>query len=464
MKRFFILVVVFGMSLSGPNAFSQEKEANSPLTLEECIQLALRNRPELDMATMDILHAEQQVKEAQSFYYPHLNLNAGYTRFNEPFKIKADIDVTAITGPTNVIAHQFGVELPSVIHQEISTGKTNWTAVILDLNQPIYTFGRITEGVKQAQIGQSIVLNQKEKKKNEIVTEVKKGYYQYHFSKKLLQLVKEAAIRADVVVKMVKIAYETSIPEKEEKGTTRLDYLKARNFQSEVKAKLSEANKNFKLGELSLKMAIGLDPASPLLLKEISFESLPRDIDPLNGMREQVLARNPDLKNFELGIQLYDSRWNVAKKEYLPKIGILGQYTGPEDRFGNKNYWYAGIGLTMSLFDGFLTRAKIGQAEAQFHKIKNQKMVLESVLSVQVEHLHMALNELNERIEIFKMGVNEAKERIQLAADGYATGITEYDDLLLSQRAELEMTSSYFQSLYLYQMVKSEIEFVSGTR
>jgi len=59
----------------------------------------------------------------------------------------------------------------------------------------------------------------------------------------MLQLLKEAETRANVVSKMVKIAYETAVPEKEEKGTTRIDYLKSKNFQSEVKAKLSEMDK-----------------------------------------------------------------------------------------------------------------------------------------------------------------------------------------------------------------------------
>ena len=49
-----------------------------------------------------------------------------------------------------------------------------------------------------------------------------------------------------------------------------------------------------------------------------------------------------------------------------------------------------------------------------------------------------------------------------LPADGYASGITEYEDLLLSQKTELELKASYLQSLFLFQMTKAEIEFISG--
>ena len=94
---------------------------------------------------------------------------------------------------------------------------------------------------------------------------------------------------------MVKIAYETAVPEKEGKGTTRVDYLKARNFLSEIKAKLGEMEKNLKLAELGLKMAMGLDPGASLVLANIPLEGLPRPSWNLEEMKERVLAKNVDL-------------------------------------------------------------------------------------------------------------------------------------------------------------------------
>jgi outer membrane protein TolC len=196
---------------------------------------------------------------------------------------------------------------------------------------------------------------------------------------------------------------------------------------------------------------------------EVPLESLPLGIWNLGEMKEATLGRNIDLKNSKLGVELYDSKRRAAKKEYLPKIGIQGQYVGPEDRFGTPNFWYAGIGITMPIFDGFSTQAKVGQAETQFLKAKSQKSLLESALTVQLDHLNTNLIELKERISILQTAIKEAQERTQLAADGYAVGSTEYDELLFAQRNELEMKSAYLQSLYLYQTTKSEIEFISGT-
>ena len=458
MKKIFILLIIFGMSMSGPNAFSQEKAPSPPLTLEECIQLALKNRPELEMATLDILNAEYQLEEARSYYYPHLNVTAGYTRFNRPETFDFDVDLTSIKNVIGGLIPTFPDEIPQVVE----IGKTNWFSVSVDLNQPIYTFGRIEEGVNQARIGRSIAINQKEKKREEIVFDVKKGYCQFIFAKQIQKLMEEAEARAGVVARMVKIAYETSIPEKEDKGTTRLDYLKAENFHSEMRARLSEASKNVKLAELGLKMAMGIITEQPLSMLEVSLQSMPMILLNPGAVKEKVREGNIDLRNLDLGVQLFDSKRRGAKKEYLPKVGIQGQYVGPEDRYGTPNVWYLGIGITMPLFDGFLTKAKVGQAEAQFHKANSQKFLLKSALSIQVDHLHSTLMELKERVSILQGAIKDAQERTQLAADGYAAGITEYDELLLAQRTELEMKSACLQGLYLYQTTKSEIEFISG--
>lgn len=458
MKRFLVLLVVFGMSWGGPDAFSQEKAASPSLTLEECIQLALRNRPELDIAKLDVLNAEQQIKEATSYYYPRLNLNGGYTRFNRPELFNLDIDITGIKkklGPA-------GALLPDQITQPVDVGKTDWPYVQLDLSQPLYTFGRIHEGVEQARIGHSLTLNQREKKRGEIIFEVKKGYYQFLLAREIHQLMREAEAKANVVAEMVKIAYETSVPENEEKGTTRLDYLKARNFYSEVKARLSEASKNLKLAELALKVAVGLTADKSFSVAEVLLESIPMAQLDSGQVKEKVQEKNVDLKNLDLGVQLFDAKRRSARKEYFPKIGLQGQYTGPKDRYGTENTWYLGIGITIPLFDGFSTSAKIGQAEVQFQKTKGQKLLLEKALSLQIDHLHATLAELRERMEILRTAIGEAQERTQLAADGYAAGITEYGEIIFAQRAEFETKSAYLQGLYLYQTTISEIEFISG--
>jgi len=462
MRRILVVVSLVAFSSFSLPALAQEAKNDRSWTLDDCIQAALRNRPEVEIAKLDVALAQQQLKEAQSYYYPRFNVTGGYTHFNKPVTFDVDVDVRAITDPANQFLQTVGITLPSVITEQVEVGLTNWYAVSLDLSQPIYTFGRIEEGIKQAELGHSISRNQKEKKRREVILEVKKGFYQFLLAREVEKLVNEAEARASVVVRMVKIDYETSIPEKEQKGTTRLDYLKAKNFHSELKAKLSETGKNVKLAALALKMAMGLKTDESLGIAGTPLELMPMPSPDAAAAKEMTREKNLDLKTTDLGVQFLDSRRRAARAEFLPKVGLQGQFMYPEDRFGTKNAWYLGVGLTMPIFDGFLTKAKVGQAEAQFQKVRGQRYLLESALSAQVDHLHSTLVELRERISILRTAIQEAQERVQLASDGYAAGMTEYDELLFAQRTELEMKTAYLQSLFLYQLALSELEFVSG--
>lgn len=454
-----ILMISLILILSSSLVFGQER-----YQLEDCIRIALKNRVELNMADFDISHAENLVKEAKSYYYPKLNLTTGYTHFRKPSTFDADVDISAIKKPIQPLLSQFGIEIPSVIPQEVEVGKKDWVSVGVDLNQPLFTFGRLKEGLKQAEISHSIALVQKEKTKKTIVYEVKKSFYGLQYMRHLHQLIKDMEARATVVEKLVEIAYKTETLEKNGKPTTRLDYLKARNFRSEVQARLVEAEKNLRASFSALKMAMGLNEDRPLEIEEFPLERI-SEIDvksQLDEIKKKVLEKNYDLKTTRLQVSLFESKKRASKLEYLPFIALQGQYIGPEDRYGVSHFWYLGIGLKIPIFDGFLTKAKIGQSESQFLKAQTQKGLFEMSLPVKVEHLLLALEEFKREIEILKEAVKDAKERTELAADGFSIGSVEYDELLLSQRTELELRSAYLRSLYGYHTTMAEIDYISG--
>lgn len=467
MRKMFILFLLLA---GGTPSFGQDTSGSSAtLSLEDCIHLALKNRVELRIASKDIENSKEQIKEAKSYYLPRLNLNAGYTHFNEPIEIDTNLDISAVASKYNsavaFLTGQFGFPLqpiPNALHEEFKIGKTNWTALSVNLTQPVYTFGRIEEAVKQAKTGRSIAENQKDRKRMEIITEVKKAYYQYLFLREVGKVLSDADATAGIVTRMVKIAYETSSPDKDEKGTTRVDYLQARNFHSEIKAKLVETNSALDSAEVALKYALGVNIDSGLSLKEASLDSLPTTFLDSRGI-ETALEKNADLKTVKLGVQLYDSKRRAAKNEYFPKIGIQGQYIGPEDRFGIKNSWFIGIGLEMTLFDGFLTKAKVAQSRIQFEKVKDQQVTLEQAISAQTSGLQKALARLEEKIKILKPTLEEARERVDLASDGFSAGLIEYEKVLYAQKTELEMKAAYLQTLFLYHTMKSDLEFLSGS-
>ncbi|MBQ8168645.1 TolC family protein, partial [bacterium] len=58
-------------------------EKNIDLTLENCIELALGNNPQINAAFQDILASDARIKQVWSNYFPQLSWQTGYTRIRQ---------------------------------------------------------------------------------------------------------------------------------------------------------------------------------------------------------------------------------------------------------------------------------------------------------------------------------------------------------------------------------------------
>jgi len=119
-------------------------------------------------------------------------------------------------------------------------------------------------------------------------------------------------------------------------------------------------------------------------------------------------------------VELFDSKRKSASKEYLPKIGIQGQYIGPEDRFGTRTSGTQGWNNMRSSMGSPQGRRS---ARQKFNSTgEAQKSLLESALVVQIDRLNTDLTEFRKGWHL-QDGGHGGQERAQLAADGYAWGV-----------------------------------------
>jgi outer membrane protein TolC len=56
----------------------EEVDLSHPLTLEQCIEIALRRASEMETARLDLILEEMNVKDAKSSYWPRIDSNGGY--------------------------------------------------------------------------------------------------------------------------------------------------------------------------------------------------------------------------------------------------------------------------------------------------------------------------------------------------------------------------------------------------
>ncbi|HMK66192.1 MAG TPA: TolC family protein, partial [Thermodesulfobacteriota bacterium] len=103
-KFFFGLMILFFWT---GLAFSEkiEKSQSPPLTLNECIRIAIETSPATRIAQENVISAKESAGEVKSLYYPELGLQTSYKRWqSHAFLPTLNIPgqhIPTIVGPTD---------------------------------------------------------------------------------------------------------------------------------------------------------------------------------------------------------------------------------------------------------------------------------------------------------------------------------------------------------------------------
>jgi multidrug efflux system outer membrane protein len=169
------------------------------------------------------------------------------------------------------------------------------------------------------------------------------------------------------------------------------------------------------------------------------------------GTPEEWMKRRPDIRaaERELAATYADVGDEIA--EYFPKITLLGGFGWTsENRSGigepEAERWYYGPSITWSFLDFGRVRQRVKAAEAR----------RDGAIAAYQEAVLRALEETENSLAGFRaanksevelgLGVEAATEAARLARRRYEVGAGSYLDVLISDRAKLELEDQHVQS------------------
>lgn len=165
------------------------------------------------------------------------------------------------------------------------------------------------------------------------------------------------------------------------------------------------------------------------------------------GLPSTLLLRRPDVKAAEATLRALNARIGVARAERFPRISLTGAYgyssseldllIGPGSRL-----WNIAAGLIQPIFDAGKLKAAEQAAIAQYNEGVAQyaRTVLNAFLEVE-NALATRREELERRKTVLKY-VQEARGAEKLANKRYRRGLTDYLNLLDSQRTRYRAEDS----------------------
>ncbi|MCB0583914.1 MAG: TolC family protein [Phaeodactylibacter sp.] len=376
-----------------------------PLTLDQAFEVAARNYP--------LLKRDRQFIEQQNI----LIRSAGARPYTSVFISGDEVDPNSAKG-----IHSLG------LRQDF-----NWPG----------TKGKRSEALRQ----QSLLGNARlELSQFELRQQVANAYYEVLYMRDLQELVRQQVGLFTDLVELAQLRFELG-------ETGKIPVLSAQGKQKEATLAQLKANEDYEIALTIFNNWMYSDTAY-----EVAGRTLPEPSGYLNWF---VNSGHPLLLYRQQQASLAEAQVVVEQNKLLPQIRAGGQLQMVD---GDSPFFGYQLGLNVPLSQRSI-RARIEGAEVNTGiretELEAARMELDNdrrELIAALEKEQMSLDYI--RQEMLPL----AKEQIESSRKAYAQGAVEYQDYLRNLEQALETRFQYLKSLKNYNLLKLELEFLSGRR
>jgi outer membrane protein len=431
------LLIICLILVAGRFSFPQEKMT---LTLEKCVQLALSQNP-YHLATEERVEAARsQVREAASSFFPSLSAQGLHTLDEKVFEL------------------EFPSLIPGEPPQRVSVDFTRDYQFALSVSIPLFTSGRLISGFKQAKY--NLLSSEESVRQSTQVTvfNTKSAFYGYLLSEEFVKVAEEAVDIAEKLHKNVKSLYEVGMASK-------FDLLRSEVQVANLKPDLIKARNNLKIAELSLKTLLGLELEKPV---EIQGEFLYQPYEPdLEECLMKALQNRPEVSQLGFQKQAVGELLKLARASNLPTLAVAGTYNFWADKFNFQkdnwqSYYAVNLVLTLPIFNGFVTSARVGQSKAMIRELELTQRGLEDAIEFEVRQAILKLKEAKESLLSQEKNVEQAQESLRIAELNYSEGLVTILDVSQAQAALTRAKTNYSQALFDYVLSLAELDRAMG--
>ncbi|HVY72378.1 MAG TPA: TolC family protein [Verrucomicrobiae bacterium] len=410
-----------------------------PLTLAECLDIALRQNSAIRKGQDDLEAAHGVVIQTRAIAIP---------------KVRA--------------ASQYGIEEKSAVDRVPVPffnydGDQQWSASIR-VTQSIYEGGRIRSSLRSARLTREQAIASYQTVVADALLDVRISYYDILLAEQQI-LVQEAS------VKLLQNELEDNKRRFDAGTVPHFNVLRAEVELANAKPKLIRARNSLRVNKSTLATLLAIHLPKevwqdiPLQLAG-KLEAAPYEIE-LPVAIGKALEQRPELSVLRHTVDLRAEAVVNARGGYKPSVQLFGGYGSRSSAFDDNlshdvSGWMAGGQLSWDIFDGNLTRGKIQEARALRSKAEEDLADNSRKIELEVRTAHSNFIEAREVLESQQKVVEEAEESLRLATARADAGTGTQLDVLNAQTSLTEARTTNVQALHDYQVTQARLERAIG--
>lgn len=401
---------------------AQDSTATSPggLTLEQCVDYALKNRAAVEQAVIDEQIGEHQIKSNLSGWYPQISAGYGGTK-------------------------NLKLQQQPLGDQLITLGRNYASNVLFEAKQNIFSSELLLASRAARFSRQQLDLNTLNTKINTVV-EVSKAYYDLLLTLEQIRILDENLVRQEKQYNDARSRFEVGLVDK-------TDYQRASITLANIRSDRNRASEAVKAKQAYLKQLMGFPVESEVNLT-YDYEAMQQAV--LLDTTEIVnFANRVELQQLEVQQELLSLNTSYSKWGFLPTVSAFINhnsiyFNNDFSQLYDQSYPTSAVGLqvTVPIFQGTkrLQNLKIAQLEEQRAEVE----VENARNAINTEYQTALANYKSDYYEWITLRDNmqTAQEVYDIIRLQYEEGVKAYVDLIVAETDLRTTQINYYNALF----------------
>lgn len=447
MKHFAISFLLFGFSL----LFLEHASAQG-LSLDSCINMALRANRQMEKAHLQTRQRKYAVAAMKANFLPNFKASARdiYSTADGSFSIQggylptftpaADgtlqpnvllnpatgMPVMQADGVTPVF--QQYAYLPS---QEMKYKVGNILQAGVSVEQPLYMGGKIRAGYAMSKLAHDMAMQNELLTESQVIVSTEEAYALLVRATEM----RSVALQYDSLL----LQLQHDVRAAQARGmASRNDVLKVGVKKDEAELQLQQAENGQRLARMNLCRLIGLPLTTaievlPPAASPQAGISLPMEMDSID------VSQRPESSLLDMKNQLAEQKVRLERSEFLPQVGVVAGYNYLYGLKLNGNRLLDGgnfgallnVSIPIYHFGEGRNKIRAVRMEAEQARVEQQDLLEQMRLEATREANN--LSEAQQELLVTTRGLDQAAENLRVARKSYDVGMESLSDLLEAQ-------------------------------
>lgn len=428
--------------------------AERKLSLDQAIQLALKQNSELKLEQAKVDEAEANRKSMRGLYGPKLMVEGNVMVWNEALafslespsleelinKIPEDQRLAAI-GTLTKYTDLMGV-LPYLF--DLGNIREQVTAsASVTLAQPLTPLLQIHNGYKATRSMAEATRLDKQSKQAEVAFKISQTYLQLMQAQRFTEVAQTGVKQVEAHLRQAEHFHTAGLIGKQA-------VLKARLELARAKERVIKARYGASLAGSALAMMMGLSVNEVIVPTEKVADPPPPMSQSLQAVSSSAVKNRSELASLRKKQTAAKAGKNSAMWDMIPSVNAVAsyQYTYGQGTFMPENAFFVGAMLKWDVWDWGHKYYKMKAASMKARQAELGQRLLRDGVQIQAKKAFLDLKQSDEALAVARVAIKEAEENFRIETQRFEANANTSTDVLDAQLALTRSQLSYTTSLY----------------